>query len=1192
MQLDKIVLNGFKSFADKTEFNISCPITAIVGPNGCGKSNVVDAVKWVLGNQSPKSLRSGHMSDVIFSGSSSRKASGMAEVSLIFTDVAGMGIEQSTLEICRRLYRSGESEYLINNKVCRLRDIREMFMDTGVGVNAYSIIEQGQIEQLLQKSTVDRRVIFEEAAGISKFKAHKKEALRKLDRTEQNLLRLADIVGEVEKQLRSIKLQAGKARSYLKYSERLKELRVNYSLAEYHKIVTQSSEKKSQLARMEERFGSVASEVARCDATLSELGSDIISSEGEINRWDNSLISARSKIEQQYDRIDFLRSRFEELTGRKANAGEQIRRLSEQNGLLDAELKTCQADLAGNEEIYAVKVARLDELNDIIGKISTECGTIQATLDDEKSGIIDIVRRTAQLHNEIQSISTYRDSLKGQKSRLSGRASAAEAQLTELLAKKAQRNARLDDINKVIGELTDSLDQKRQQMTEIDSAQAQVNEQFVAAKENRSGLMSEKRILDDMETRQQGLSGAVREILNEAGRGGESGHDYIEGIVADVISADAEYAEAVEAVLEGMTDALVVNSTRAFLADSALQKKLKSRVGVICTDRLEPLVDSGDLSGFASVKGRLIEFVGYDSKYAQLAWNLLGHVVLVDSIEAAIELSSQLGGTYRFVTTAGEVFDGKSIIHLGPVGAAEGLISRKSRIHQLQVELATLSERIGSIERQLDENNQQNEHLGKLCTDLRTAVYEANTEKVNTESALQVIAQDIRRLTDEQPVIAGEIEMLAGEISQSVRKEYESKQKLDELEEVNTERTTHIEELEVQIVEKRRLQQSRTAELTELKVQIGQIAEQQKAIRQRITSLQSQLQHGRMDIESARTDLSGCDDQMTQTERQILAGESDISSLFVEKEKAQKISVQMHEKVRTMIRQKAETEDLLKAKRIEQAAVEQEMHEVQLELSQLAVRDEDLTRRVLEELRIDIAEAYENFEQTDVDWDAIREEIGDLRGKIERLGNVNVDAIAEQEELEQRFDFLATQVEDLTRSKTQLEQLIARIDKDSTEKFQVTFDEVRVNFQTIFRKLFGGGKADVLLEDPDNILDCGIEIFAKPPGKETRSLSLLSGGEKTMTAIALLFAIFKTKPSPFCVLDEVDAALDEANNERFNMIVREFQKKSQFVIITHSKRTMSIADVLFGVTMQVQGVSKKISVQFDNIDTESDAAVA
>ena len=317
-----------------------------------------------------------------------------------------------------------------------------------------------------------------------------------------------------------------------------------------------------------------------------------------------------------------------------------------------------------------------------------------------------------------------------------------------------------------------------------------------------------------------------------------------------------------------------------------------------------------------------------------------------------------------------------------------------------------------------------------------------------------------------------------------------------------------------------------------------------------------------------------------------------ISELFVEKEKAQKVSIRMHDKVQNMIRERDETETLLREKRVEQADVEQKMHEVQLSLSQLAVKDEDLTQRVQEELQIDIVEAYENFEQTDVDWDEIREEINDLRSRIERLGNVNVDAIHEQEELEQRFEFLANQVEDLTSSKGQLEQLIAKINKESRDKFQVTFDEVRANFQILFRKLFGGGKADIFLEDPDDILECGIEIMAKPPGKETRSISLLSGGEKTMTAIGLLFAIFKSKPSPFCVLDEVDAALDEANNERFNMIVQEFQKRSQFVIITHSKRTMSIADVLFGVTMQTQGVSKKISVKFDSNDSDSDAAVA
>jgi chromosome segregation protein len=1193
MRLDKIVLNGFKSFADKTEFGISCPITAIVGPNGCGKSNVVDAIKWVLGNQSPKSLRSGQMADVIFSGSSSRKASGMAEVSLQFSEVAGLGIEQESLEISRRLYRSGESEYLINNKSCRLKDIRELFMDTGIGVSAYSIIEQGQIDQLLQKSTVDRRVIFEEAAGISKFKAHKKEALRKLDRTEQNLLRLADIVGEVEKQLRSIKLQAGKARNYLKYSERLKELRVNYSLAEYDKIVTQSREKKGRLGRLEESFGVVASEVARCDARVSELGSSIITSEGEINRWDNSLISAKSKIEQQYERIDFLRSRAEELGERKANASDQIRRLAAQSGDFERELRRCRESLAENEESFAVRNAHLAELSEAIGQINSECGNIEATLEDEKSGIIDIVRRTAQLHNAIQSMGTYRNNLSGQKDRLSGKASEGEARLTDLLAKKAQHKARLDDINNVLSDLQESLDQKRTQMAMIDSEQSRVNEELAETKERRSGLSSELKVLSDMEARRHGLSGTIRKILEARESGDEGRYDYVEGIVADVINADADHATIVEAALEGRTDALVVNSTSRFLSDSETAEKLKSRVNVICSDKIAPFVDKVDLSGYPSAKGRLVEFVTYDSKHAQLAWDMLGRTILVDNIDTAIELSSELGKGYRFVTTGGEVFDGEKVISVGPVGQAEGLISRKSRLHQIEVDLAGISMQIQEIEAKTEANSQQNNHLERLCKNLRTAVYEANTEKVNTESDLHVIDQDVKRLTDEQPVITSEIEMLAEEISQSVQKEYESKQKLEELEEVNTERTTHIEQLEGEITAKRKLQESTAAELTELKVLLGQITEQQKSIKERVTSLQSQLQHGRMALESSRTELLGCDDQLLQTQRNILASESMINGLFVEKEKAQKVSIDMHGKVENMIREKDETEVLLKQKRAEQSEVEQKMHEVQLSLSQLAVKDEDLTQRVQEELQMDIAEAYKDFEQSDVDWDEIRGEIGDLRGRIERLGNVNVDAIKEQEELEQRFDFLANQVEDLTMSKGQLEQLIARIDKESKDKFQVTFEEVRANFQVIFRKLFGGGKADIFLEDAENILDCGIEIMAKPPGKETRSISLLSGGEKTMTAIALLFSIFKCKPSPFCVLDEVDAALDEANNERFNMIVQEFQKRSQFVIITHSKRTMSIADMLFGVTMQTQGVSKKISVQFDSVhDPETDAAVA
>jgi len=1194
VKLEKIVLNGFKSFADKTEFNFDYEITAIVGPNGCGKSNVVDAMKWVLGNQSPKSLRSGQMSDVIFSGSSSRKPSGMAEVSLYFTQVENLSIEQNDLTIARRLYKSGESEYVINGRTCRLKDIRELFMDTGIGVSAYSIIEQGQIDQLLHASKTDRRLIFEEAAGISKYKAHKNEAMRKLGRTEQNLLRLADIINEVARQLRSIKLQAGKARNYLKYSERLKELRVNYSLSEYHKITTKTKEKKEALAGLEQRFGEIVAEVAQRDAQLSGIGKSIIETEVEINRWDNSLISARSKIEQHMERIEYLRSRIDELTERKSSGTEQVRKLEKQNAEFVDELAESKSLQEENEKTFAEQNAGLTEMQHAVNEINSECLNIEASLDDEKSGIIDIVRRTAQLHNEIESIGTYRDNLNGQKNRLSGRADAVKQQLSQLLTEKAQYQAKLGDINKVIDDLQRSLDAKRQQMTDVEAVQVQRSESLAGAKEKRSGLVSEQNILSDMEAKHQGLSSSIKDILNAKSQEQSDGdkYDYIEGIIADVIRVDTEYASVIEAALEGMTDALVINDTEKFLADEQLQNKVKSRVKVICTDKIEPFVNTHDFSKYPAVIGRAVEFVSYDSKYAKLAWKLLGRVILVDSIDCAIELSAKLGSGYTFVTKEGQSFDGQLSICVGPVGKSAGLISRKSRLKHIGSEVASIAHQISQIETELEQNSRQSQHLGKLCKDLRTAVYEANTEKIDAESKLRLIEQNVQRLTEEQPVVAGEIEILERDISQSVQKEYESKQKLQELEEINSQRNAHIEQLEAELAEKKKVYQEKTASLTDIKIQLGTISEQKNSIQQKINSLGSQLQFGRNSTEAARGEILICDKQIAETKHDILVSESSVSELFLEKENSQKFSTEMHKKVDELLEQQKQNEELLKEKRSQQSQIEQQMHQLQLDIGQLAVKDEDLTERVREELGMDLAESYKNFQQEDIDWEQVQQEIAELREKIGRLGNVNVDAISQQDELQQRYEFLTRQVEDLDGSKSQLEQLIDKINKESKERFEVTFEQVKSNFQELFRKLFGGGKADIFLEDPNNILECGIEIVARPPGKETRSISLLSGGEKTLTALALLFAVFRCKPSPFCFLDEVDAALDEANNERFNMILREFKKDSQFIVVTHSKRTMSIADVLFGVTMQIKGVSKKISVQFDSVDADTEVAVA
>jgi chromosome segregation protein len=1188
MKLEKIIINGFKSFADKTELKISHPITAIVGPNGCGKSNVVDALKWVLGNQSPKSLRSGAMSDVIFSGSSSRKPSGMAEVSLHFSDIRGLGLEQDELQISRRLFRSGDSDYQINGKSCRLRDIRELFMDTGVGVSAYSIIEQGQIDQLLKASTADRRVIFEEAAGISKFKAHKKEALRKLERTDQNLLRLADIVNEVQKQLRSIKLQAGKARNYLEYNQRLKELRVNYSLSEYNKIVTTRRDKQAALGEWQDRFSTAAANVSRCDAALSQLTGSVMETESQINRWDSTLIAARSRIEQQLERIGFLKSRIDELTGRKKNAAEQIQKLTAQTRQLSSEMGQCQHDLTDNQQRLEDKTYELEQAQAAISDLNARCADLQVELEDEKSGIIDIVRRTAQLHNEIQSLSNYRNNLSGQKVRLSGKASQTENQLSGWLTEKAQYQARLEDIRSILSELQNTLDAKRAEMDAIGDQRGRVIDEIAAAKEQRSAAMSELNVLRDMEARRQGLSQSLKDIL----AGQNAGREYIEGIVADTVIAQTDYAQAVEAALEGCSDALLVNSTGKFLQDAALQATLDSRIRVVCMDKLTPFADSVDLSECGGVLGRLVQFVRFDSRFAPLVWSLLGKTLLVQSLDTAMELAGRLGTEYRFVTPEGQVFGGGHALTVGPVGKTAGLISRKSRILQLEAELDDLNRRIRDCEAVLEDTEHKNEHLAGLCKELRTSIYEANTEKVDAESQLRMLESNIKRLMDEQPVIADEIHMLEEEIQQSVQKEHTSRHKLDELEEINRQRNAHIESLQARFNEERRIQQSRNAELTEVRIQLGQIQEQQKSVRQRIGAIQSQLQHSRMAIESARTEALGCDDQVVQTERAILATESSVSELFAEKELAQKHSKELHRTAEQLIAERKQNEVKLRQYREEQSLVEENVHKYEMELSQLQVKDEDLTQRVREELQIDLVAAYESFRDDDVDWDLVRDEIADLRGKIERLGNVNVDAIEQQEDLEKRYEFLAAQVEDLNQSKMQLEQLIARINDESKEKFQVTFDQVRMNFQQLFRKLFGGGKADVILENPEDILESGIEIIARPPGKETRTISLLSGGEKTMTAIALLFAVFKSKPSPFCVLDEVDAALDEANNERFNLIVKEFQAQSQFIIITHSKRTMSIADVLYGITMQTQGVSKKISVQFEGSEEEEETAVA
>jgi chromosome segregation protein len=1180
MRLEKIILDGFKSFADKTEFNFQSSISAIVGPNGCGKSNVVDAVKWVLGEQSVKSLRSDQMADVIFGGSSRRKPLGTAEVNLFLSNPDGsptgrLPIDADEIQISRRIYKDGQSEYRINNNICRLKDVRELFMDTGVGTKAYSIIEQGQIEQILSGSKIDRRAVFEEAAGVSKYKAHKKEALRKLERTEQNLLRLADILSEVTRELRSVKLQATKARNYLQYSQRLKELQVKYWLAEYAKYQMQLTEKANSLDKAEQQLQQLDVEVAKNDALMSKLSEEKLEIEHRLNHTDNLLVSIQSKIEQHLQRVEFLRTRITELQQRRENAGQRIEKLQEQERILQGNLSQSKHELTCCEKTLEEKSRAVEQTQQAIQQITAECTSLEADLEDNKSGIIDMVRRTAQLHNEIQSISVYRNNLSNQKDRAAQRAETANAELEKLFAEKAHLKARLDDIEKLLSELHQSLDSKRKKTEETTRLLEVDNKRLAHSKEARSALRSETAVLEDMEKRYEGLNIGVKSILQNKNL---NRLDYIEGLLAEIIKADLEYANAVEVALEGKTDALVVNSSEKLLADTETIEKLEGRVNFICMDTIEPLLDQKDFSKWPCVKGRLVEFVRADSKYAPLVWKLLGKVIVVDSVDNAIKLAKGNSDDYTFVTLKGEAVSADGVVKLGPMRKPAGLISRRSRLRQLEQSIAKIQTEITALDEEIEKKNRQNTHIDKLCKDLRTAIYEANTEKMH-------------------PLIAGEIDSLQAQIAQSVQKEYNSQQKLQELEAVNKQRTEHIKELEAKYNERKSIQQTQREKLTDLKVALGQATEQSRALKQIIVNLESQMQTNRSATEATQKEIHNSKLEIENSQRDILNCEAVVSELFVEKEQNQKSNQFLYREIERLLEEKKQVEEALSLKRSEKDEFESAIGGLKIELGQLEVKKQDLIERVQEELQIDLVEAYKNYTDSEVDWDQVREEIGLLRGKIERLGNVNVDAIAEQESLEQRHSFLSKQVDDLNSSRAQLQQLINRLNKKSREKFCETFEQIRVHFQQIFRKLFGGGKADIVLEaSPDESsqsdpLEAGIEVIARPPGKETRSISLLSGGEKSLTAIALLFAVFKTKPSPFCFLDEIDAALDEANNERFNMLLGEFQKDSQFVVITHSKRTMSIADELVGITMQTQGVSKKISVRFEEYE-EQTAAVA
>lgn len=1334
MQLRKLVLHGFKSFADRTEFVFDAPITGIVGPNGCGKSNVVDAFKWVLGEQSAKSLRGDAMLDVIFNGAASRKPSGMAEVVLVFDNPKRedgsrvLALEADDVSVGRRLYRDGTSEYTLNNKTSRLKDIRELFLDTGVGVDAYSVIEQGRVAMLLDANPQERRLIFEEAAGISKFKQRKKEAQRKLEKVDQNLLRVTDIVDEVERRLRGVRVQAGRARVYQEHNTRLSELRLEFALKEYHTFVTELGEVEVAGADARFRLDDSATELSRATGTLTEKQESEQAATGARQRAEYALVEVASKLDQARQTEQFASRQI-------AQIGEQLRALEEEGIVSGERLATAKeslrvegerlATLTGEVEGRMVEIQRLQEA---FKQGQLKLNSLTQEQDKQKGIVLDAMRRHAQASSRLGAIEIERKNAAAMQTRQAERRRTLVAELEGHELKRTEVDERLKQAIADIASRQGEAEAAKAESQLLGKQLAALSEQVSSAKEYRSALGGRQKVLHDLEQRQQGVSEGVKSVLRRR----ESEFPFVRGLVADVMRVDIEHARVIEAALDGRDQWLVVTSLGEGLNSAVSFSKLEGRVNFVSSEPLDisafdrrcvldsgiasvsavPMEllagGSGELEGHATdvltgdvgvaavavpeensapaafyirhpssdinhyseelanspVPVRIaLDLVRFEPEFGPVARRLLSRVAIVDDLLAAEHLRQHGPSGWRYVTKKGEVLDTDGTFHAGPPTAAMGLLSRRSELEQLAAQISDCDRQIAMLSAELSGASAAAKEVEQRVSDLRNAVYQANTRKVEASSALSQINDRIGLLKREQPLLDRELEALLDQQGKLASEEQMLVLRRGEIEAVQA---AAQQAADAAVEQHKALgEELRTdgEKLAQARVAIAEFQQRQIASRQAESRLAGEVGQLSQQITRVEQQITQLRDQRGEVERELTTAKQRQEVLAQQQADLKVEAAALAERVKALTAEVREAYAAVTTAREAHAAVEAELSKLAIRESELRVRLETVVTRTREELQLDLPARYEalcnphaapqlpapeavdadstqlllaggeeapvasqdaseesiveapaapqriTYQPAEKDWDAVAKEIGELREKIQRLGNVNLDAISEQDELEQRSTFLAKEVTDLRDAKLMLEKLIEEINAESSVRFQTTFESVREHFQGMFRKLFGGGKADLFLETelepkqqtitithPDGTttteaapmvkvdpLDAGIEVIARPPGKQPVSISQLSGGEKTMTCVALLLSIFKSKPSPFCILDEVDAALDEANNQRFNLIVQEFLDQSQFIIITHSKRTMTIADQLYGITQQEQGVSKRVAVKFDQV---------
>ncbi|MFT5522557.1 MAG: chromosome segregation protein [Pirellulaceae bacterium] len=1188
--LKALELCGFKSFADKTRFEFPAGITVVVGPNGSGKSNIVDAIKWVLGEQSAKSLRGKDMSDVIFkgggAGSGGRKAMNCAEATIVLDNADGrFEVDAAEVHVTRRVYRSGEGEYLINRQPCRLKDIRDMFRGTGVGTDAYSLIEQGKVDRLLQASTKDRRAIFEEAAGISRFKAKKVEAQRRLARVDQNLLRLSDIVDEVESRLRSVRNQAGKARRYREFTDRLQQLRTQVGQTDWFRL-TQT------IQALEQTLDNLGNDGAEISASLESNEATVLEIETHSIEANENIRSAEHKSAKNYEQIATRESACEQHRQRCSDLEDESRRyrnqlaaMSSRIGDVQFRLKETTESLATAETQHLDLSSRVAEHERVLDDLTINTETLRTVCEQRREDYVAKMKENATLGNRESSLESQLRSLRETSQRCQQRCDDLAPLYQQLSQRLRDVQGQEAELDANVAKHTEALDDAQEDLQEQRRVLTRRQDELVEMQGRLSGTQQRANVLSELERTFEGLNEGVKQILEGYVHQPDSGKQ-VHGVIADLVEADIQYAPSVDVALGEMAQRIVLQDGELLQQLRNGETILKGRAGFVLIDAPVPRRESDwvRLDGLTGVIGRADRLVRFDKTYDKVVSRMLGSTWFVRELDDAYRLQRQGAHGVRFVTEEGQILESDGSLTLGPRHASSGLVSRRSELRVLQQDIKDLEFRITESTNEIMRLRENIEQKDRNTQDLNEKHRQSVAALADFRGEVKAVRQQHNQIELQMETLAAELK--AAEAQSNATSEQLSKtiadRKLVDTEVAELEIAIKQDESKLEDVDLQR--QKNLRETTAAKVELAKSEQQLDGLQIRMLQFQEDKKERNKGIVEARAQLVQALSRHELSERETLRLTSELAELYLYKEEL--VAEVLHQQSiqdQLQLRRK-EIADGIQTLRKRQRKVEELQHKKELDAGELKHQRNTMSERLREDYGIDISQLeQETSEEDQQERVEVESEINELRRKLNSIGAVNMEALGELDDLEARFNTLSSQYKDLVDAKDSLERIIQRINADSRRLFTETLEAIRQNFQVLYRKAFGGGRADIILEEGVDVLEAGIDIVATPPGKPSFNNSLLSGGEKALTAVSLLLAIFEYRPSPFCVLDEVDAPFDEANIGRFVDVLKEFLGWTKFVVVTHSKKTMTAANTLYGVTMQESGISKQVSVKFDDV---------